>query len=311
MKIFFLGTPDYALRSLERLAREHEIVGVLAQPDRRIGRHGKTVPPPTATFARERGISLFQPERPRGKSFRREIESLGADLAVVVAYGHILRPWIINVCPHGMINAHGSVLPAYRGAAPIQRAILDDCTATGVTVQKVVLEVDAGPVLLVEKTTIGAEETSGQLFARMAGLSAEALARGVGLIESGKADYAEQDHAAATYARKLTKEEGLADWSRPAEKLARAVRAYNPWPTLYTRLPDGRRLKVLVASAQAGGEKVPTGTIVAAEGADLAVRTGDGVLRLLSVQAEGKRAMDAADFLRGAPLATGDRLGGL
>ncbi len=309
MEIFFLGTPDYALRSLQRLTLEHEIVGVLAQPDRRVGRHGRTVPPPTAAFARDKGIRLFQPERPRGKEFRREIEALGADLAVVIAYGHILRPWIIDLCPHGMINAHGSVLPAYRGAAPIQRAILDGRTETGVTVQKVVPEVDAGPILLVEKISIGEEETSGQLFERMADLSAETLVRGVGLIESGKADYAEQDPAAATRARKLTKEEGQADWSRPAEKLACAVRAYNPWPTLYTRLPDGRRLKVLAARARAGDEKAPAGTIIAAEGADFAVQTGDGVLRLLSVQAEGKRAMDAADFLRGVPLATGDQLG--
>ncbi len=310
MKILFLGTPDYALRSLKRLAAEHEIVGVLAQPDRRIGRHGKTVAPPTAAFARENDIRLFQPERPRGKSFRKEVESLGAELAVVIAYGHLLRSWLIDMCPHGMINAHGSILPAYRGAAPIQRAILDGCTETGVTVQKVVFEMDAGPVLLIEKIAIGPEETSGQLFERMAGLSAEALARGVGMIESGDAEYAEQDHSAANYAQKLTKEEGLADWSRSAEELAQAARGYNPWPTLYTCMPDGKLLKILAALPETGEGEIDAvpGTVLSAKKGDFSIQTGEGVLHLLSVQAEGKRAMDAADFLRGAHLATGDLL---
>jgi len=309
MKIFFLGTPDYALRSLKRLAAEHEIVGVLAQPDRRVGRHGKRVPPPTAAFARQKGIRLFQPERPRGKEFRRELESLDADLAVVIAYGHLLRPWLIDMCPQGMINAHGSILPAYRGAAPIQRAILDGCTETGVTVQKVVFEMDAGPVLLVEKTAIGPEETSGQLFERMAALSAEALSKGVALIESGEAEYVEQDHQAASYAAKLTRDEGEADWSRSAVRLARAARAYSPWPTLYTRTPDGKLLKILSARATRDGGDQDPGEIVSASGRGLCVQTGDGVLELLRVQAEGKRAMEAGDFLRGAHLVGGDRLG--
>jgi methionyl-tRNA formyltransferase len=308
MRILFIGTPEYALPGLRRLSDEHEIVGVVAQPDRRVGRRGKAVPPPTAEFAREMGIRLFQPEKPRGRTFRGEVESLGADLAVVVAYGHILRPWIIDMCPRGMINAHGSILPAYRGAAPIQRAILDGCTETGVTVQKVVFEMDAGPVLLVEKTAVGSEETSGQLFERMAALSAEALSRGVRLIEAGEAQYSEQDHSAATYAPKLTKEEGAADWSRSAEKLALAARAFNPWPTLWTRTSGGKLLKILAARAEPGGEGREPGEVAAAEGEDFLVASGDGLLRLVEVQAEGKRAMPAADFLRGGHIVEGDRL---
>jgi len=215
------------------------------------------------------------------------------------------------MCPHGMVNAHGSVLPAYRGAAPIQRAILDGCTETGVTVQKVVFEMDAGPVLLVEKTAIGPQDTSGQLFGRMADLSARALVKGVQLIAAGKANYLEQDHSAATYAHKLTKEEGAADWILGAAKLVLAARAFNPWPTLYTRMPDGKLLKILAARAEpAGGEGLRPGAVAAAEGEDFLVATGDGLLRLIEVQAEGKRAMSAPDFLRGARIVEVDRLSG-
>jgi methionyl-tRNA formyltransferase len=310
MRILFLGTPDYARPSLERLAAEHRVVGVLAQPDRPVGRRGAAEPPPVARFAAERGLRLFQPERPRGAELRRELAALGAELTVVVAYGHILRQWLIDLAPAGTINAHGSLLPAYRGAAPVQRAILAGETATGVTVQKVVLEVDAGPVLLAERIPIGPEETAGELLARLAGLSAELLSRAVRLIESGGAHFTEQPHAAATFAPKLTKEEGRLDWARDAAWLARAARAYNPWPTLQTRLPGGRLLRVLAARAEpapeAGGAP---GTVLAAGNAGLLVRAGDGALRLVAVQAEGRRPMPAGEFLRGARLAAGDRLG--
>jgi methionyl-tRNA formyltransferase len=272
------------------------------------------------------------------RAFAEELRALGAELSVVIAYGHILRPALIDLAPRGMLNAHGSLLPKYRGAAPIQRAILAGETETGVTVQRVVLEVDAGAVLLQERLAIGPEETSGELFARMAELSAAALSRGVALVESGRAVFAPQDESAVTFAPKLTKEEGRADWSRPAAELASAARAYNPWPTLQTKLPDGRALKILKARAegqatdyrpqatgtesiQPSGHAVPVacslqpvaspvpGTVLAASGSDFLVAAGAGALRLLEVQAEGKRPMTAAEFLRGARLAPGARLG--
>ena len=323
MKLLFLGTPDYAVPSLRRLAAEHEVVGVVAQPDRPVGRRGRAEPPPVAALARELGLRLFQPERPGRRAFVEELRPLGAELSVVIAYGHILRPALIDLAPAGMINAHGSLLPGYRGAAPIQRAILAGETETGVTVQRVVFEVDAGAVLLQERLAIGPEETSGELFARMSGLSADALSRGVRLIESGRAVFTPQDESAVTQAPKLTKEEGRADWSRPAEELARAARAYNPWPTLQARLPDGRGLKILRARPVSSSEfRVPgsmdrqpgtrnpePGTVLASSGSDLVVATGSGALRLVEVQVEGKRPMAAADFLRGARLAPGARLG--
>ncbi|HOX06893.1 MAG TPA: methionyl-tRNA formyltransferase [Planctomycetota bacterium] len=311
MKLLFLGTPDYAVPSLRRLAAEHEVVGVVAQPDRPVGRRGAAEPPPVARLARELGLRLFQPEKPGRRAFAAELGALGAELSVVIAYGHILRPALIDLAPMGMINAHGSLLPRYRGAAPIQRAVLAGEAETGVTVQRVVLEVDAGAVLLQERLAIGPEETSGELFARMAGLSAEALSRGVRLVESGRAVFLPQDPAAVTFAPKLTKEEGQADWSRPAAHLARAARAYNPWPTLHTKLPDGRGLKILRAREEPGA--VPAGlepgAVAAASGADFLVACGAGLLRLTEVQAEGKRPMSAGEFLRGARLAPGAGLG--
>ena len=309
MRILFLGTPEYAVPSLKRLAAEHQVVGVVAQPDQPVGRRGASVPPPVAEFARAHGLRLLQPERPGRREFVAELGSLGAELAVVVAYGHILRPALIGLAPQGMLNAHGSLLPKYRGAAPIQRAILAGETETGVTVQKVVLQVDAGPVVLQEKLAIGPEETAGELFARMAELSAECLSRAVRLVESGQAVFAEQDHSAATFAPKLTKEEGRADWSRPADYLARAARAYNPWPALCAKAPGGRALKILRARAEPARAPAEPGTVLAASGADFLVAAGTGALRLIEVQAEGKKPMAAAEFLRGARLTAGARLG--
>ena len=208
MRIVFFGTPQYALPSLERLAAEHEVVGVVARPDRRTGRRGQPLPPPTARFARERGLRLLQPERPAGGAFRGELAGLDAELGVVVAYGHILKKRLIDLPAHGTINAHGSLLPAYRGAAPVQRAVLAGETETGVTIQKMVPAMDAGPVLLAEKTPIGPEETAGELAGRLSRLSAGCLARAVGLIGSGEATFTEQDESAASYAPKLEKTEG-------------------------------------------------------------------------------------------------------
>jgi methionyl-tRNA formyltransferase len=313
VRILFLGTPEYAVPSLRRLAAEHEVVGVVAQPDQPVGRRGAPQAPPVAEFARAQGLRLFQPERPGRQAFIAELAALRPELSVVIAYGHILRPALIELAPQGTINAHGSLLPKYRGAAPIQRAILAGEAETGVTVQKVVFEVDAGPILLQERLGIGPEETAGELFARMAELSAECLSRAVRLIESGQAVFSPQDVSAATFAPKLTKEEGRADWSRPADHLARAARAYNPWPALSAKLPGGRRLKILRARVEAGSQfaasaRPEPGTVLLAAGDDFVVATGSGALRLLEVQAEGKKPMGAAEFLRGARLAAGARL---
>ncbi len=306
MRILFFGTPAYALPSLERLAAGHQVVGVVSQPDRRVGRHKKPARPPVAEFAADCGLRLFQPERPGGRGFLNAMAELRPELSVVIAYGHILRRSVIDLPELGTVNAHGSLLPAYRGAAPVQRAILAGATETGVSVQKMVPAMDAGPVLLAESTRIGPEETSGELLARLSELSAECLFRALELIASGQARPVEQDESRVSLAPKLSKEEGRAEWTRSAEELARAARAFNPWPMLQTRLPGGRGIKILRARTEPG--EAEPGEVAAAEGRDFLVGTGRGLLRLLEVQAEGKRAMGADDFLRGAHVAAGDRL---
>jgi len=188
-----------------------------------------------------------------------------------------------------------------------RRAVLAGETETGVTVQKMVPAMDAGPVLLAEKVPIGPEETSGELLERLSELSAECLSRAVKLVETGAAEYAEQDESEATPAPKLVKEEGRADWTKGADYLARAARAFSPWPTLYTNLPGGKLLKLLAARAKGGSGR--PGAVLAASGDEFVVACGEGTLRLVRVQAEGKRPMAAAEFLRGARLAAGDRLG--
>lgn len=310
MRLLFLGTPEYAAPSLRRLAAEHEVVAVVSQPDRPAGRRGRPQPPAAAALARELGLRLFQPERPGRREFAAELAALRPELAVVVAYGHILRPRFIALAPAGTLNAHGSLLPAFRGAAPVQRAILAGATETGVTVQRLVREVDAGDVLLQERTPIGPEETAGELSARLAELSAECLSRAVRLVESGGAAFRPQDAAAVSFAPKLSKAEGRADWSRPAPWLARAARAFNPWPTLHAKLPGGRLLRILAARAEpapAGVSPAP-GQVLAASSEGLLVAAGDGALRLVTVQPEGKRPMPAADFLRGHRLRPGEFL---
>lgn len=305
MRILFFGTPEYALPGLERLHAEHQIVGVVAQPDRPVGRRGKPAPPPVAAFARAQGLRLFQ-QNPGSQEFVAEVSGLGAELGICVAYGHILKKRVIDLPTHGTLNAHGSLLPAYRGAAPVQRALLAGETQTGVSVQKMVPAMDAGPLLLAEKTAIGPEETSGELLGRLSTLSAECLSRAVKLVEAGTAEFVEQDESKATPAPKLTKEEGRADWTRDAKHLARAARAFNPWPTLYARLPDGKLLKILAAREESASGR--PGEVLAAAGEDFLIACGEGALRPLRVQVEGKRPVAAADFLRGARLAAGERM---
>jgi methionyl-tRNA formyltransferase len=307
MRILFLGTPAYALTSLQRLAALHQIVGVVSQPDRHSGRRGHLQSPPVAVFAREQGIPLLQPENLRNPEFRAQIENLRADLGVVIAYGHIMPRWLIEAPTLGIINAHGSLLPRFRGAAPIQRAILSGDTQTGVTVQQVVFEMDAGPILLKEPTEILPGETSGQLFTRMQELSVVALERAVELIDSGKAVFSPQDPAAVCFAPKITREEGIIDWSRSALFLERAARAFNPWPALHTRMPGGKGLKILAARAESGDPGAPPGTVLEHH-EELPVATGEGLLYLTRVQAEGRRAMAVRDFLHGKPIKSGDRL---
>lgn len=290
MRIVFFGTPEFAVPALEVLAREHDIALVVAQPDKPAGRGLKMHQPAAALKARELGLPLAQPEKIRGTEFLNSIAALHADAGIVVAYGRILPAPLLAIPAHGFINVHASILPKYRGAAPIQRAIERGETATGVTIMRVDEELDHGPILAVVTTAIGPDERTPALLARLASLGAGGLAR----VLAGPPVETAQDHAAATYAPKLEKSEGAIHWTDTTAAIYNKFRAFDPWPGVFAG-----DLK-LIEMAPASGHGEP-GTIVARNSDGVVVATGDGALRLITVQRPGKSRVAAGELLRGLP----------
>ena len=313
MRVVFFGTPAFAVPSLAALARRHEVALVLTQPDRPKGRGRQVTEPPVKVLARDLGIPVLQPERLDEAPLRTQLAAASAEAAVVVAYGLKIPDWLLAFHPRGAVNVHGSLLPAYRGAAPVNRAIIDGDPESGVTTMLLASRMDAGPILLQRRTPIGPEETAGELAARLAALGAELLVVTLDGLASGIVQPRPQDEAQATFAPKLRKEDGLIDWSRPAPEIVNRVRGVNPWPGAYTHL-DGRPLKVWKAAAAppppgVSGSAVPPvpGTVLAAslhEG--LLVACGEsGAVALLTVQTEGKKTLTAPEFLRGRGIGPG------
>jgi methionyl-tRNA formyltransferase len=312
MRVVFCGTPEFAVPSLAALVRRHDVALVLTQPDRPKGRGREVAEPPVKALARERGIPLRQPERLDEATLRPHLEAAGAEAAVVVAYGLKVPDWMLAFFARGAVNVHGSLLPAYRGAAPVARAIINGDAETGVTTMLLASRMDAGPVLMQRRTPIGSEETAGELTARLAALGADLLVVTVDGLAAGTVAPREQDEALATFAPKLAKEDGLIDWSRPARRIVDLVRGVTPWPGAYTH-HGGKALKVwktAVAAPPAAPKSAapaPPGTVVAAsfhEGLLVACGGGEAVA-LLTVQSEGKRALSAPEFIRGRSLAPG------
>lgn len=313
LRVIFMGTPEFALPSLRALAGAAQIVAVVTQPDRPAGRGRRVSPPPVAVYAREDGLPVMQPPSLRRPEVVRALAELHPDLLVTVAYGRIIPDDVLALPPRGAINAHPSLLPAYRGASPIQRAIADGQTETGVSIIYQTAELDAGDIILQERVAIGPEETAGELERRLADLAAPLLLAAVRLIAEGRAPRRPQEHAAATYVGKLTKEDGQIHWDRPAETIANLVRAMDPWPSAYT-FRAGRQVKIWRARAEpdaavtAGGPAEP-GTVLAVTEDGTLLATGRGLLRALEVQpADGKR-MSAAAFARGHRVQPGERWG--
>jgi methionyl-tRNA formyltransferase len=294
--IVFAGTPEFAVPTLDALVGTGARVPlVLTQPDRPAGRGLKLTASPVKERALALGLPVAQP------ATRAELAPLATgarpDLAVVIAYGFILpRAWL-EWPRRGCINLHASLLPRWRGAAPIQRALLAGDAETGVSVMQMEAGLDTGPVHLVRSTPIGAHETAGELHDRLAALAAEALLAALPGVLAGTSVPVPQDGAAATYAAKITKAEAVLDWREPAAALERRVRAFNPWPVAEARLSDGRRLRVFAAAVVDAPTRAAPGTIVAAGKSGIDVATGDGVLRLLRIQPPSARAMDAAAYL--------------
>ncbi len=313
MKILFWGTPAFAVPSLRVLDDEgFEIVGVVTQPDRPAGRGRHLVPSPVKEVALDLGLTVLDPERPRGDDFLREIRSLEPDVSIVVAYGHILRPEVLDVPRLGSLNVHASLLPELRGAAPIHWAIARGYDVTGVTIMRMTEGMDEGPVLRRVEEPILPAETSSELAIRLSEIGAEALLETLTLLGEGLVEEEEQDHARATLAPKVDRRTARIDWNRPAGELAWHVRAMDAVPGAWTEL-DGQPVKLFRPEITAPDD-LPhdadgdAGSVVVADSeAGLVVATGDGGLRLEEVQPPGRRRMRALDWIHGRGVRVGQR----
>jgi methionyl-tRNA formyltransferase len=310
MRLVFMGTPDAAVPTLQRCLEDgHEVVAVWTQPDRPAGRGHKLTPSPVKEFALAHGLMVQQPAKIKTDEARELFASHDADLAVVVAYGRILPPWFLKAPREGCVNVHFSLLPKYRGAAPVNWSIVRGETLTGVTTMRMDEGLDTGPILLQRATNIGERETATELMTRLSLLGAELLSETLKrLYEIEPLAQRDED---ATFAPVLRREDGLIDWSQSAFEIERRVRGFQPWPNAHT-MYDARRLVVWRASAARDDveREVVAGEIIMAQGDALVVRCGeDTVLNLEEVQPEGKRRMSARNFLIGARVREGFRLG--
>lgn len=299
LRIAFAGTPEFSLAALESIAASrHSLVGVWTQPDRPAGRGRKLTPSPVKHRALGLGLTVHQPETLKSPGSQQAIRDVEADVMVVVAYGLILPSKVLALPRYGCLNIHASLLPRWRGAAPIQRAILAGDAESGVCIMQMDKGLDTGDVLLEQRTPISEEDTGQSLHDRLAKLGAAAL---LDVLDKLPDVQRREQHGEATYAGKLTKEEARLDWRRPAVELARAVRAYNPWPVAYA-MHDGEPLRIWRAKPLATGSTAEPGTVLAAGDECVDVATGGGVLRILELQPAGKRVLAAADFANGRDL---------
>lgn len=312
MRILFWGTPEFATPALRALIGEgHDVVGVVTQPDRpraRGGRSRSTLDAsPVKQVAVEEGIPVLQPDRPRGDEFAASVRALQPDVSVVVAYGHILPRDIIELPRLGTLNIHGSLLPQYRGAAPIQAAIRDGRTETGVSIMRMVPALDAGPVILAERTDILPDETAGELQLRAAELGAEAIVEALALLDVGEAVETPQDDAAATYAPKVERDHARVDWNAQAQQVERVVRAYDPKPGAWT-MHRGAELRLFGPKATQSAHGLP-GTILGVGDDGMLVACASGAVRVMDVHPAGRKRQRAAEWIRGRGAAIGERFG--
>jgi methionyl-tRNA formyltransferase len=308
VRVVFWGTPDFATPPLRALLGEgFDVVGVITQPDKPVGRSRSRVQPsPVKLVAVEEGIPLLQPERPRGDEFLKQLRELEPEISVVVAYGHILPREVIHLPTRGTINIHASLLPALRGAAPIQAAIREGHQRTGVSIMRMVPKLDAGPIVFQLTTPINEDETYGELALRLSELGAAALIEALALIELDKAVEESQDEALASYAPKIDRALTRVDWSGDARSVARTIRAYDPRPGAFALL-GGQEVKLFGARLAPRVESSNPGEVIAVDGDGLVVACGEGAVRVLQVQPSGKRRMTAEEWLRGRGVASGQQ----
>ena len=304
-----MGTPGFATPVLSGLLDAgHEVAGVYTRPDRRAGRGRRLLAPEMKSFAAERELPVLQPPSLREEEAQRVLAALSPELMVVAAYGLLLPPAVLDIPPLHCLNIHPSLLPRHRGPSPVTAAIMEGNEETGVTVMRLDEGMDTGPIVAQRSTRIGGEETGETLTARLFQMGAELLVDTLPAWSKGEIEPRPQDKALATVTPRLSREDGEIDWSLPAMRIARQVRAYHPWPGAYTTW-GGRTLKVIEAAAREAGGVGEPGRVVSLGRGRMGVATGEGVLELWRVQLEGRSAVDAAGFLAGHPGAVGSVLG--
>ena len=307
MRVVFFGSPELAVPTLRVVLATQEVVAVVTQPDKPAGRGQKLVPPAVKAVAQAAGVPVLQPRSARAPDFLAALQALAPDVAVVVAYGKILPQAVLDVPRHGCLNVHGSLLPRWRGAAPIQWAIISGDTETGVTIMRLDAGMDTGPMLLWRQAAIGADETAGALAARLAAIGAELMVVALGRLAGGTLVETPQDGARATHAPLLTKEHGRIDWTRPADAVRNLVRGVDPWPGAFTTLAAAP-LKVWGARRAEGAGA--SGQVLGVDPEGLVVACGTGAVALAELQLPGRRRMPARALVAGRPIPAGTRLGG-
>jgi len=307
MKIIFAGTPDFAVAPLKALYKDHEIVAVFTQPDRKAGRGKKLTPPPVKVEAQALGIPVLQPSSLKDQ--QQVIADFNADIMVVVAYGMLLPQTILDTPKLGCLNIHASILPRWRGAAPIQRAIQEGDAETGVSIMRMELGLDTGPVYQVLKTPISSCDTSASLHDKLSVLGSQGICETVALLEKEPDTVPiQQDDAQSNYAKKITKQEAVIDWTMSATQIDQTVRAFTPWPICQTT-HSNVRIRVWQTSvlAQETPKAQPSGTIIAINDDSLDVQCGEGILRLETLQRDGSKPLSVREFCNGYPLTVNDQ----
>lgn len=305
MRVVFMGTPDFSVPALEKIASEHEVVAVVTQKDKPKGRGQEVSYTPVKESALKLNIPVLQPDKVKEDSFVEELRALNPDVIVVIAFGQILSKEILDMPKFGCVNVHASLLPKYRGAAPIQWAVIDGEEKSGVCTMKMDEGLDTGDIIDKEEITLDPKETGGSLFDKLAALGGELILKTLQNLEFGNAQFIKQDDSKSTYAKKMTKDLGHIDFTKDAVSIERLIRGLNPWPSAFTYL-DGKVMKIWDADVvDAGGEP---GTVISEDKDSFVIATGDKALKVNELQLEGKKRMKASDFLNGRSI-EGSKLG--
>ena len=313
MKILFIGTPDLAAVCLEAVYNKAgvEVVGVLTQPDKPKGRGMKLVPPPVKVFAEEHGIPVYQPQTLKNGTFEDELKKLDPDMIIVAAYGKILPKYVLDYPKYGCVNAHGSILPKYRGASPIQRAIIDGEKVTGITAMYMAEGLDTGDIIKIYPCDITPDDDFGSLHDKLANLAGVAMCDVIDMTENGTITRTKQDDEKSSYAAKIEKEDTVIDFTKNAEDIVNLVRGLSPAPLAVTRTPDGKLLKLTHARLSDMAKTDNAGEVAAlsdkGEG-EIVLSCGDGCISVTGVVPEGKKPMKSADYIRGRRISVGDIL---